>query len=568
MLTAIIAFFDSYLRPLQKQALAATQTAHILKGIILLPTGVGKTLVEIAIILIELARKPQGQYGVAVMTAHRLLLCEQLIRGLAKYALKFGLPFDILTVASDGIDSEDIALLDENLKDLNKVCRVNRSTCNAEVLRQYQTSQAIGRHLLVIATYNSLDRLNGLPIDIACIDEAHTTVELDKHNNLLEILPSMHKVFFFTATMVIGCNGRGMDNTAVYGQVLCNVPPILAINSHDILPPLIMRLFLEEGKHSEESVIKAAWVKLRAQVLQESRGTLGPKMLVSVAGVGDMVELLRSSSFHTWAILNGIKVLGFSSSQGYYVSGLECTRREAIRALQGLTDEDSAIIMHYDILTEGIDLPTISGVLPLRELDTVKILQLLGRAARLSPLDRAAIYGGKSIGTSVDPQTGVVVADTTLVKPYYWVILTPQLSDNASEKDEEIVNTIRTALEIEPQVRAYQEVSTSCTTVEADSILDDQHKTPAEKKQASYTHILEAHAFRGMDPESQRDLLAELLDMMDKPVATEVANGQEEALHDSPTDTPSVEAVPDKPQERHPKNARVSPRSILSLLDD
>ena len=59
-----------------------------------------------------------------------------------------------------------------------------------------------------------------------------------------------------------------------------------------------------------------------------------------------------------------------------------------------LEDNEDAILFHYDILTEGIDLPAITGVLPLRDLPLIKLIQNVGRSVRLLKEDRENLYSG------------------------------------------------------------------------------------------------------------------------------------------------------------------------------
>jgi superfamily II DNA/RNA helicase len=47
-----------------------------------------------------------------------------------------------------------------------------------------------------------------------------------------------------------------------------------------------------------------------------------------------------------------------------------------------------SIILHYDTVTEGIDLQGVSGVMTLRYLDTIRAIQFIGRAMRVLKSDR------------------------------------------------------------------------------------------------------------------------------------------------------------------------------------
>ena len=500
------------LRPHQRSAVDALNSG-VNRGQILLPTGVGKTYVQVYKILSALTSLPST--GVAVIASHRILLCEQLIKDVARYALEVGMPFNILTVASDGLDMQDMAMLADDLNsdgNLMARCLVDRATANQDILDCARKAKSLGRHLLVVSTYQSFDRMLGLDADIACLDEAHTITEEDKHEKVKAMQAHLRQAFFFTATQVTGCNGRGMDNVGFYGQVLYQVAPRAAIDSRDILPPAIHNIKLEGGRPSYAQIIKAAYKAHRERVLEQSKGRTAPKLLVSVAGVEDMVDLLKDPHFHMWAMESGVNTVGFSSSMGYYKNGLETNRKEALQALRDLGDQDSAIIMHYDILTEGIDLPNITAVMPLRELCKVKFLQTLGRAARLQKDDRQAIYSGATPGTGIDPDTNSILVDPSLVKPLYWVIQNPMLNDQAIETNQTLVEIIRTEYQVEPEERNQPQTSTTSSLEDADTVLAPEAQSPQERKLATLTHEFEALLYLSMGPADQKSFVESLFE--------------------------------------------------------
>lgn len=542
------------LRPIQQRAADVLCASGIYRGQIILPTGVGKTLVQVYAILKELTSLPPGDkglptYGVALMASHRILLCEQLILETVKVAMQLGIPFNVLTVASNGIDEGDVALLDiEGVGDFKKKHLVKKTTSSKEVLEFAEMTKKMHRMLLVVCTYQSMARLAGILPNIACMDEAHTTTEEDKHGHVGLMLPSMAKAFFFTATSVTGCNGRGMDSTEFYGQVLNVVAPRAAIDSHDILPPMMHTVRVTMAKvpkvkastkekvksdltKDDRAVIQAAYKAHREIVLHTSKGKVAPKLLISVAGVKDMVALITNVSFNKWALQSGVQVIAFSSGMGYYANGLDTTRKEALERLRGLKENEGALILHYDILTEGIDLPNITGVLPLRELNKVKFLQLLGRAARLQKDDRILIYADTTgtTGSSVDSVEHKVIADPRLLKPVYWVIHCPQLNVHAVDSNLSLVEIIREAYEVSPEERNQPETSTTSTETDAASVLPESVQTAAEKGQTlRYEHDFEALVFKEM---TEEDKLALINDMLDN---YQGVNDGQEASQDTP----------------------------------
>lgn len=546
------------LRSHQKKAADAISSG-VRKGQVLLPTGVGKTYVQIHKIL-DTIQKKKGTPIVSVIAAHRLLLCEQLILELVNtVSSRKGIDFNVLTVASEGVDLQDLAVLMSKRNPLGNVasrCTVKQCTSGKDIRDFAEQTRKLGRHLLIVSTYHSFDRMVGLPIDVACMDEAHTITEPHLYNNVQSIMPSINEVFFFTATQVTGLNGRGMNNKKFYGQVLCKVPPRDAIDTHDILPPITHSINLKNGKVTDRNIIQAAYKAHREEVLRVSKMKLAPKMLVSVAGVDDMVALLTDNDFHKWALQSGINVIGFSSSQGYYQNGLEVSRKEALQAIKNLKDDDSAIIMHYDILTEGIDLPTITAVMPLRELNKVKFLQTLGRAARLQSDDRKKIYENQIVGTSVDGK-GLVVADNNMVKPYYWVIISPKLNEKAVDTGQGLIDIIRNSYNLGPEERNVKPTSTTSTVADAESVLPKEVLLPKERTVTEYQHTFEALVFLGMEPADQKSMIAKTL--------KEIPHGSQNQIPQSQTVPPLPPNPPAVPQASTPRYGREKYDSFLGI---
>ena len=538
--------FHSKLKPHQQQACVAMQAAN--RGQFLYPTGSGKTWVQVYSMLKEI---DTATPGVVLMAAHRLLLCEQLLTQLLELAFHSKMnAFNVLTVASGGLDEEDIARIESNNGNLLQRCLVKRSTTHQEIVNFAQWTAGMGRHLLIVSTYQSLDKVAGVPVSIACFDEAHTATEASKFSNLQKVLPSCAKAYYFTATQVVGCGGRGMDNVAVFGKTLGQMTPRKAIDLGLILPPLLHRVSVK-GKAGNLTALKAAFKAHREKVLAvpaNAGGILGPKLLVSAAGIEEIVGWATHKEFHKWAMESGIQVITFSSSFGYYVNGLDVTRKEALDKLQDLKDDESALILHYDILTEGIDLPNITGILPLRELDTVKFRQTCGRAARLFGQDRVLLVRNPGAASKIAGDQ--VVLSHLLVKPNFWVVVVPTLSKEVQAAEATQVTILREAYELDPVSREAPDVSTSSSAEEADSVIPRAQQTTSEASfRAEYSHEFEAYVFGGLADSEKERVLDGFLDQIE----SEESNGytQEAESPDTEADAPLPPAV----QERAPCRA-------------
>jgi superfamily II DNA or RNA helicase len=72
-----------------------------------------------------------------------------------------------------------------------------------------------------------------------------------------------------------------------------------------------------------------------------------------------------------------------------------------------------AIILHIDTISEGMDVPGITGVAIYRKLGTTKLLQTIGRCLRLFSEDRKKLYSGEMLPTETDE----------FIKPFGFVII-------------------------------------------------------------------------------------------------------------------------------------------------
>jgi len=141
---------------------------------------------------------------------------------------------------------------------------------------------------------------------------------------------------------------------------------------------------------------------------------IGAKLLVSCVGSDELALVQDSAEFREWCKLNGVKVFSFSSRFGSYQDFEESSNRcRVYDDMRALKDEEDCILLHIDILAEGIDLPAITGVLLLRHLNEIKLFQTLGRALRLTKTDRANLYNG-----TISP-----LDRSKWLKPYAYLIL-------------------------------------------------------------------------------------------------------------------------------------------------
>lgn len=406
----------------QKQALTNVSNQDF--GQILIPTGTGKTRIQVAIHTEDMIAKSLAHTtGTYVIAAHRLELTSQLLDNFLELVIKCGIKFDILFIGSLKYDFTQIKA---------KYATVNFSVCESEdtsttkssdIRRAKDIADSQGRHLIVVSTYHSFNRLDALDsIDICTYDEAHVTIGEDFRDNIALVRPKIKRNYFFTATRRVIGDTQGMNNADVYGPILYEVAPRKMIDAGEIVPPVLHTIrTVDYGDFANHSMLIrttiSAFIEHKKYIKEYSAEPelLGAKLLVATKGTEDIEELINDVVFEQFCSENNITVLSFSSSKtaGYTVNFKKVSRNETRSALKGLSDKSDAILIHCDILTEGIDLPSITGVMSYRNLNKTKLLQTIGRGTRLFSQDRQKLYSGEIMPGEYDK----------FVKPYCYVIL-------------------------------------------------------------------------------------------------------------------------------------------------
>jgi superfamily II DNA or RNA helicase len=405
-LTAIYDTFISNNREHQTRALLAISKAD--KGQIILPTGTGKTRVQVAMIVRDMiAQTLAGTLGTYVIASHRLLLNKQLMDELLDLCLKCGLPVNALYVGSARHDDKEVydKYFQHNIGDF----RVGYTTSGTEIRSFATETKTANRHLIVVSTYHSFDSLAYLDsIDICAYDEAHNTTEENFRANIQAVISKIKRNYFFTATRkVCTIEGHGMEDEAIYGKVITDSSPTEMINAGEILRPRIITMFLDNdtpkgsvstsNQHMLVKTITEAFSRSKERVKADSSNpdAIGNKMIVSSEGSDELNIVQESPEFKAWCTANHVRVFSFSSKYGSFIDFEKSDRDTVYDAMKGISDQEDAILLHIDILTEGMDLPAITSILLLRNLNEISLFQTLGRGLRLTKNDRQGLYSGQ-----------------------------------------------------------------------------------------------------------------------------------------------------------------------------
>jgi hypothetical protein len=169
-----------------------------------------------------------------------------------------------------------------------------------------------------------------------------------------------------------------------------------------------------------------------------------PKMLVSAKGTQDIIDFLKSQECLQLRS-EGVDIYAVSSTEevGNQVNGEQVRRQEFLKRLKkdGENKDKKLIVLHYDILAEGIDVSGFTGIMPLRTLSKSKFLQTYGRSARPDKEDRPiidAIVNNNGIILDVDWKQ--------MNKPYSYIMIPNIIHSNEDDKANmiQLISELRT----------------------------------------------------------------------------------------------------------------------------
>jgi len=384
---------------------AVNATSMAAKGIIILPTGTGKTIIQAEIIAKEI-RLNKG-FNVYLLNAPRILLTYQLLKEVYTY------------MNQEKLESRYHFLHSgrgEDPKELEQI-RINSSTdgiklpysdidCSTSVKQLceiIEKSRLDNLPLIIFSTYHSAQNIELArtelklpPISIMLNDEAHNLVYESFHGVITNIESS--RAYFFTATAQNNPSifSRGMNNVEVYGEIIYQLLPKQAIDMGLMVRPCIHLIRTDnvytsaDYDNSLNSIIYNSFNEHKKQ-LSKYHIHIKPKLLVTTRGSDDIKNFI-SSKYYKKLMDENVDIFAIAShdSIGCNINGDKVSRTDFLRTLKkyGENFAKKILILHIDILTEGIDVTGITGIMPFRELKKSKLIQTYGRCARLDSRDR------------------------------------------------------------------------------------------------------------------------------------------------------------------------------------
>lgn len=418
------------------------------------PTGMGKSLIAGGIICIHMSKNEIP--GIYTMASPTKVLGEQLL--VSQIILMAACGIKKVAVMCVNSDSGETFLNRTVRKYIQKASGVSieqgrNSVRKSEIAEFINNAHQKGYHVLLSSTYHSMHRIlealesSNKRINVHINDEPQKLVT-DQFKDLVEndfaesddedlnaeqFVTSIHSytdhMYSLTATPrhTYDADGIGMQNFDRFGPVVFEMSEKEAYELGRKVPPRLARLtgldFEITGAKSMGLLVKKSfeqfdkrWSKhsIRAKVLYDTQGS---KEIKWFAESEQKQELISS----------GVNVAHADSVNGYWINDQKYdTIGEWRNGLLDLPEVEPLIVLHIQMLVEGLDVPGFNSLLLTRTREKSSLKQLIGRIQRLLSSDRDQFGYGKNF-----KPTNILNAKNakSMTKPYALVAVLEQRKD-------------------------------------------------------------------------------------------------------------------------------------------
>lgn len=497
---------EKKLYPYQENSVNKAMKSSICKIIIPTGGGKGVICREIFFRYVSNSRNKNNNFLGLVFTP-RLILNKQWVVDFVKYFENQKHPLTFIFVGSEKMTKQMMEMIEQSLFKINGqgVDAPVSTMKSSDVKKAVENNKRKGINTIVISTYhsNNVIRKTNLYFDCIIYDEAHYLpgredprgIQRDKDDLFNATKIDAKNKIFTTATEKIGnvsdienyC-GRGMNNFKIYGEEILiwkdsdgfdrRVSPRDLIEFGAILEPLVhvistdidlskygikdnlnnihkvkIKNPINEREFNEKfKLIKFSFLEHEKVIKSRSSfpDEIGAKVMVVSNGSAEMEGILSSNELKKFKKdYPDVKLYFISSKTGINMPGYEqlknsnSNKEKFLESIKSLKNNDRAIIFHIDILTCGIDVYGLTGVMFFRNCKEIKTLQNLGRACRLHEIDRKKWEKGL-----LKPN------EDGYIKPNFYIIL-PVLFSNTSDFIQEFSKTIN-SIRIEYDFKSFE----------------------------------------------------------------------------------------------------------------
>ena len=370
------------LRPHQTQALQAMADNDL--GQVIVPTGGGKTMCMIHDVIREISDDFEKTI---VVVAPRILLAEQLCK-------------------------EFIEILDVNFSTSTSYMHVHSGKVKGmfnttKPLEIQEFVESCCGHKILFTTYHSLHRIqeSGINVDTIYFDEAHNSDQRNFFPATEYFSNNAHRCYFFTATPKHSKTiyKAGMNDTEVYGRVICQIPAPTLVRAGYILPPKV-EVYKSRILKKDELVADRDC----EQMIGAIDNIRKDKVLICAKSTKQIVGLISRTKFVDELAWRGYSWMMITSKTGAIIDGEKVTREEFFDVLNawGKDVTKRFVVLHHSILSEGINVNGLEAVLFMRNMDYIGISQTIGRVIRKGNADKVfglvcvPVYSNVGISTA------------------------------------------------------------------------------------------------------------------------------------------------------------------------
>ena len=347
------------LRPHQQRILDRMLAYN--KGQVIVPTGGGKTLTMI----VDTQRRHNtiNNGTTTVVVAPRILLAEQLCSEFMEI-----------------VDTAHTHVMHVHSGETHYF-----STTKSEKIALFNNvARTAGENVIIFTTYHSLHRVVDADIEVNTIyfDEAHNSVQRNFFPATEFFANDADRCYFYTATPKhsLTISKPGMNDAAVYGQVLINVPAPELVEQGYILPPkvVVKQLPLIKGR-------KVMYAEDADNLLETIDDNNIDKTLICARTTKQIMGLISQSDFCVELARRGYSWMTITSKTGAIIDGKKVDREKFFDTLNawGKDSEKKFVVIHHSILSEGINVSGLEAVIFMRNMDYIGISQSIGRVIRL-----------------------------------------------------------------------------------------------------------------------------------------------------------------------------------------
>lgn len=353
------------LRPHQAEALEVMDQKS--KGIIVVPTGGGKTFIAIT----DAQRQFERGEKTIVVVAPRLMLARQLSAEFTEHITNAS----VMHVHS-GNDLPHFATTKPN--QIFSWCFHTKG------------------NKLIFTTYHSLHRIqeSGIKVDSIYFDEAHNSIKKNFFGSTKHFSFASNRCYFFTATPKYSATGKkyGM-NDSIFGGIIYNVPAPRLVNNGSILPPKINAIPIGTFREKGEEAAERDCMTLLDTLYNEDHME---KVLIAAPNTKVLIRMLATTDFMKEVQSMGYDLLWITSKHGAFHNDKKITREEFFNLIReyGADPDKKFIVMHYSILSEGISVPGLTSLVLMRQMNVIEMCQSVGRVIRLHLDDIKRIKDG------------------------------------------------------------------------------------------------------------------------------------------------------------------------------